>query len=245
MQLERSVINSKALQVGNVEKVIGEITNHKYDTEKTSDETIVDTEVYRSLLEEKLPKIINNISLLGKDIHKIGSAWWFHDGFNEHEPGNELYIRRFGKESVSMWVQASGDDHYTDYQVEFVFKKNPDSLKRISMYTLSNKLWEWWADVRWSGGGGKYCAQEKKRNHPSLIRAGTAYEFSDRYINMILNQLERKGESPFLNLPSLLSQVPNVIAELYKSEGENLGRVLTGIQSHNKKLEDLDVSDFK
>ncbi len=70
MELENQLKQLEDLEVGNVEKAIGEIENYKYDLEKINDEINEGVDAYKEMFIEKVSKSIDNILLMKNYIFK-------------------------------------------------------------------------------------------------------------------------------------------------------------------------------
>jgi hypothetical protein len=210
----------------NLEGVVREIASQEYDKEKSSDKRGEDLTDYKNLIKEKLPKIINNIDVLGEFIDKCGPVGWYDHAFNGTgaTPGVELYIGKFRGDNFSMWIEQMGGG-LCEYGIKFKFRKK--SIKKISLYTFDlPNLFNFFKKKNSSG--------VDRRNFSTII-AKNAFEFADKYANLSEEKL-----TGFSELPYVLSLVPKVVERMYKiqrEEEENLSKRLT---SDYKKLELLE-----
>src|SRR3989344_2460044 len=74
---DTTLVAIQDLEVGDLEKTIGEIEEIRHSIEKMSDDSPFQLAEYRAILEEKLPKLLSNITCLGRYIpFLIGESNW-------------------------------------------------------------------------------------------------------------------------------------------------------------------------
>ena len=120
------------LEVGNVERVIGEVEVSKHGMERVQHETEVEIEVYGGLLEEKLPQILTNIQLLGNQIFGL------KDGRSSFYPVHSRNVeieKKSSRRDFSLGITLEGGGSYNF--LKFVFGNDSHSLKRISFYDVT------------------------------------------------------------------------------------------------------------
>ena len=74
---DTTLVEIKNLEVGDLEKVIGEIEEIRHSIEKIPDDSSFQLAEYKTILEEKLPKLLGNITCLGNYIPFLieGGNW--------------------------------------------------------------------------------------------------------------------------------------------------------------------------
>ena len=209
----------------NLEKVVREIASQEYDKEKFSDKRSEGLADYTNLIKEKLSLIINNIDILGEFMYKCGSVGWYDHAFKDDcDPGVNLYIGKFRRNSFHMEIGGISTGVGKEYGIEFVFKDHPSSIKGIFMYTFDlPNVFNFFYEKNSSG---------VTRRNFRTIKAKTADEFADKYANLTEGELFY-----FRKLPHVLNAIPKAVERMYKikrGREENLfGRLTSGY----KKLE--------
>ncbi len=226
MKFETSLEEINGLDVGRIEETIKNLEDIKYTTEKTIFKKDITLEDYESSINEKLPKIIDNIFLLSNYIREIGHCR--HKWFDETEsPYPKMHIKTFNKKSFSMWINYEGI--YDNYGIQFDFTNKSDSIKNIFMYTRL------------------YHGDNNKRdifNKLFFIQSNNPSEFSKKYSRMLINQIKKEGSSVHSSLPEVLNKVPLLIEKLYKSHERKEKHKLDTLNLSAKNLNELDVTDF-
>ncbi|MDP3992439.1 MAG: hypothetical protein Q8P79_02955 [Nanoarchaeota archaeon] len=216
MALDDRLTQLQALEVGNVEKVIGDIERTERDTLEVTDRIEDEIQNYRILIEKKLPRIIGNIQTLRSVIFGIDST------FN-YSNYNNLHIHRHKKGRLLIL-----DTHHRTYQFQFDF--NNDGSESIALLDKAYKA--------------KGLFRREVYDWYDFITAKTPGEFTERYLELVTSQI-RNGSSEFSSLPFLLNEVPDSIIKIYEQQKSRNEQILGNIQSEKKKLDGLkEVSDI-
>ena len=214
MALDDKLKALQALEVGNVEKAITGIERVKLEIETTADNLEQGLMAYNSLIQEKLPKIIGNIVLMGAYVVELGK--FYNDGLWIDKEGDTIRLKK--------------DIPHCSFRFRLNFNGDA-SLSEISLVrdVSSRKHW--------------YSFRKKWSCH-RLIRSDTAEDFTAKYLGLIIPNLNEKGYSEFAGLPMALNEVPDDIRRAYEIKKKDQKLLSRNIQSHNGALRDLDVSDF-
>lgn len=245
MPLDNKLISLEQLQqleVGNVERIIGEIETSKNDVEKTIDKMEMETEVYIALFRDKLFETVQNIYLLKDQISDLRDEdYSFYPVDVDGETERMGLSKTSFEEGFSLFLSS-----FQKYGVNFNFRENPDSQEEISFYRLER-------------------VDGKKRRIRANIPSGEeyvlrvvgkdAFEFTDRFGDHLRSVIEENGTpNPerrigmgnynYSLLPSLLNLVPELVSRIY-------GEIRTARETEEEELrskivslEALDTSDF-
>lgn len=236
MALEDSVKALENLQVGNVERVIEEVEKYKYHTNNKSDKTQDSLATYRALLEYKLPRAIDNLNLLTKQIFGVRGTFSFTNGLLQK--GNEemkASNREMDLEISDYLLRAAiREDEGTrrcfeDYTMNFRFNpKGSNFLKEISI-------------THW---GAPDKGFNRDARDITLVKPMKPAKFVQYLIDSIVSDLGNNRKSRFSEAPRIIIGIPNLIPQVYQylAHIEDEKRKL--IKSNGEEIEPLDVSDF-
>lgn len=231
MGIEGRIAELRALEVGNVERVIGDVEIIKSQTERTSESLDQELRKYKHLVEDKLPRIIDNIQTIAPMIFELGLVPKYNifgENFNadislnaNEKPGSltfGLEYRGYGKE-----------DGFFRFEIIFNNRQVIEDLSLPSFATPKEEgIWPF-----------------KKIEKPYYLIAKTTQDFAERYSRWATFSLQETGQFNFIKLPHLLNRVPYFIKEMYKDRKVAQEAKLTRVSSHNESISALDVSDFK
>ncbi len=230
MALDDRLNQLQVLKVGNVEKAIGEISDSQFESETIQDNTNIELELYQKTIEEKLPKIIENICLLKDQIVDLKNVF---KSFYPIKVGNNQIRMEISKKSSKKGSILTVYD-YIDYAVRFDFETNSNFPKEISFFTYESKK------------------RHSKQDYIPRLKADTIPEFVDKIKIFLVNQIEKRGnyynskleDRDYSSLPHFLNLVPELLSRIYKEKSNTHKNKLEVTQHQNQSLEDLDVSDF-
>jgi len=226
MGLEKQVKNTAILQVSPVERTIEKVEGSKLRIQRVEDNQSINIEDYKEQVEEKLPKILNIIDMLGFEIIKLSEYGTeisqkdlrvlFKDYSYKIEKGFGLCQRDGGKIYSGMFMYVN-KGRRGDYHFYIVFDKSSESIAQISLYN--------------DGGQGVIVSSKE--------------EFVREYVNsieMFRNQASwKKGP---IRLPFICTKIPDLIVKEYETVYGKKKRELDGINNLNKEMVSLKVSDI-
>jgi hypothetical protein len=215
---------------------------------------------YAEAVQLKLPRILSNIIFLGDRICRTEDNRSYQISAIEHfeytapilsiEHKKEPWARpKKGiianlKRIAHLW----GSDEYFEkpisllkiestgtkinrnlrFLVQFKFEKDTASLLDIELFTRLDYNSFNYNDLFFNA-----------KNH---------LEFTDKYLELVKENLRNEGDSGFIYLPHILNLVPEAIARAYSQRKEDkrarLMKIKSDIEPRVKQIESLDVSDF-
>ncbi|MGA2130029.1 MAG: hypothetical protein ABSG05_00215 [Candidatus Pacearchaeota archaeon] len=216
----------QSLEVGNVERVIGEVERTKLETEAVADNLEQESYRYMDLMREKLPKVIGNIYLLGNQISGLKDD--YHSFYPVDLSGESARIeigKKKSKKGFSLRI-----DNFIKYAIELKFEKDSNSPTEISFlnYEFPNKFLSW---------------KKYKQSYVPKLKARTIEEFTAKFMDFLMSKNGRE-EGRYDSLPAMLNLIPSLLLRIYQEEQEKYKYKAEQTASKGKKLEELDVSDF-
>lgn len=219
MTIEKKLTELQALEVGNVERAIEGIEKSKLRLEKTHSIISEELELYKRTLSEKLPIIIGNIATMGRFIVELGHGSSSH--ISVHQEGKIHILRRgipqpnyHDSNSFGMIFDNSGNVHGIN------FGSSP-----------------YWDRKHW------YSLRHSIMQTP-IIQSGRPDDFTSKYIDIVIQNLERSGDSEYILLPSILNNVPEEIMLIYEQRKRDVEGRLNTIKQRNGELDSLEASDL-
>lgn len=238
-----------SLVVGNVEHAIGEIAEHSNGISRAKDEAQIELETYKAVLEEKLPRIIGNISLMGRQI--CGAKGKLKVNAGSEKFGSDYYspFLDLGDRKLCLRTKLFGDEIHFEFNEDY-------RLERISLYEVfdgprgstqfQKRGSSGTTEEQGIGKLEKYIPtfmkpiaylRGKQEQHPNLTQV--IQDFCDWYIPMAVH-----GKSKYADYVHILNRVPEYMAQVYKEIEKNLEEERNFVAFKRKSIEGLDVSDF-
>jgi len=235
------------LEIGNVERVIGQIEASKHRTARLAAEADLKingaTDVYEYLVREKLPRILENIQTMSGQIFDL----------------NDFDVRYdFSNGCLSPWKRGRYYTGDTELRLSLKSEENFNSL------TLMRRDTEWEYSLPLVFNEGNLFVQGVKRVKKGFLKRlnhffqddsevevevlRTPYEFTEHFLDLVLPEVKLNGTSMYTEVPLLLNYIPETISKVYEwrrqTQEERLVEIPPNINGQNERLKTLDVSDF-
>ncbi len=251
MELETEVTNVTNLQVGNVEKAMTTIASCECGIQSMQDEANSEIQdkigEYEAQIRQKLPRIIGNILSLGDIINNIKKIQ--NQSVSVDITGIYPSISLFQNWEYSPKIVKRGLLRRKEKEVYTEPEELSNMMVKVGINT-SHTQGKIQIDFLFNLDGS--LNKMKMEYHPytntGSFQANTPNEFTERYLEHVVNELEKDKNIEITCIPYLLNHIPSAIAEFYEKKEvetkERLERLNGSISSTVEKIESLEVSDF-
>ena len=245
---DTTLVAIQDLEVGDLEKTIGEIEEIRHSIEKMSDDSPFQLAEYRAILEEKLPKLLSNITCLGRYIpFLIGESNW-----------NYLDTEKILRKEL--------EKYYSLERASLHVRNEITRLSGISSKLFSPRKVGFGLHLSWSSfDGGSYNLDfhfdnnsffkrltlidlydpETSKDNIQIISAGTV----DGFVRDYTNSIEEISNTSLAALPHLLNKIPSLIVDnynaAYKRISQDKSTKFKELSNSIQELNGLKVTDFK
>ena len=193
------------------------IAKTKLETEQAISLFEGELQRYRELIEEKLPRIIDNIVTMGSFVLELGE-FYFED----------IMIQ---KNTTKRYRAGSNLRRSTNHGIDFYIVFDEDSYVQ-DIGLLEQRLYR------------RHWYSFKEMGWVPIISAKTSDGFTEDYIKLAMPPLERSGGFVLIKLPLILSEIPEIIKRVYERVKWNEERKLGELKSRNGEVESLSVPNF-
>ena len=238
MALNDRLAQLQGLQVGNVENAIEDIGKIERQNEKHERDYYQCLKDYKGLLEEKLPMMIANISLLSEKISGLRqgshSFYPFQLGTRTHRVNLD---RRDLKSGFNLGVYC-----FMGYGADFNFSSSGD-LKEI-LFSLYENSFERERNFLKKIKG---LSQE----YITKLKSSSITDFASRLSDLLIENTDNDNVTTSFSrnycstVPHLLNSVPKLLTMAAQEDLEESFRKTTILETKKSGIQSLDTSDFR